>query len=112
MPYNLTMHTVIETPTFQRRATETWTAREYEAFIVYIAENPLTGKLIPGTGGVRKVRWSASGRGKRGGVRIIYFSSHEREVWLLTMYAKNQRETIPAHELRLVREAINGENVN
>jgi hypothetical protein len=75
---------------------------------LYIANNPKAGEVVPGSGGVRKIRWSKTGAGKRGGVRVIYFNSSQKEIWLLTMYVKNERENIPAHELKKIREAING----
>ncbi len=63
-------------------------------------------RLIPGSGGVRKIRWRKDGSGKRGGVRVIYFNNVHKETWLLTMYAKNEHENIPAHELKKIKEAI------
>jgi hypothetical protein len=65
------VRTVAETPIFQRYAAEVWSAAEREQFISYIASNPEAGALIRGSGGCRKVRWGASGRGKSGGARII-----------------------------------------
>ena len=102
------MNTVIETRTFSARAAKAWTPKQYENFILYIANNPKAGEVVPGSGGVRKIRWSKTGAGKRGGVRVIYFNSSQKEIWLLTMYVKNERENIPAQELRKIREAING----
>jgi len=72
--------------------------------------NPESGKVVPGSGGVRKVRWAMSGRGKSGGVRVIYyFKKHDDEIWLLTIYSKNEVENIPAHVLRQIAKEI--ENV-
>ena len=102
------MNTVIETRTFSDRAAKAWTPKQYEDFILYIANNPKAGEVVPGSGGVRKIRWSKTGAGKRGGVRVIYFNSSQDETWLLTMYVKNERENIPAQELKKIREAING----
>jgi hypothetical protein len=102
------MNTVIETNIFRAKVAENWTLEQYEEFVVYIANNPHAGDLVPRSGGVRKIRWSKKGSGKRGGVRIVYFSSVHEETWLLTMYAKNERENIPAHELKKIKEAING----
>jgi hypothetical protein len=64
--------TVAETPLFVRQAAEVWDESEREAFIEFIARNPEDGDLIPETGGVRKIRWSRAGSGKRGGARVIY----------------------------------------
>jgi mRNA-degrading endonuclease RelE of RelBE toxin-antitoxin system len=63
--------------------------------------------VVPGTGGVRKIRWAASGRGKRGGVRIIYYGKiREGVIWMLTIYGKNVADNIPAHILRKIKEEI------
>jgi len=62
---------------------------------------PDAGVIIRGTGGVRKVRWRISGKGKRGGIRIIYYwHVSQDEIWLLTVYGKRERATIPAHILK------------
>lgn len=59
---------------------------------------------------MRKVRWVRGGSGKSGGIRVIYYNQlSDEEIWLLTLYAKNERATIPAHELRLIKEAIERE---
>ncbi|WP_347989667.1 hypothetical protein [Methylomonas sp. AM2-LC] len=65
------MYTIIETAIFEKYAANTWTDSERVAFKFWIADNPLAGDVIPGTGGLRKVRWSAYGKGKRGGARVI-----------------------------------------
>jgi mRNA-degrading endonuclease RelE of RelBE toxin-antitoxin system len=73
-----------------------------------IAANPEAGEIVRGSGGVRKLRWSGSGRGKRGGIRVIYYLRTARgEVWMLTVYAKNEADSIPAHVLRRIKEEIN-----
>ena len=102
------MNTVIETNIFSAKATKVWTPKQYEDFVVYIASTPDAGEVVPGSGGVRKIRWGKEGAGKRGGVRVIYFNSANKETWLLTMYAKSERENISAHELKKIKEAING----
>jgi hypothetical protein len=65
------MQTVAETPTFSRQAEKLFSEDEKHKLINFLAENPLAGDEIPGTGGVRKLRFAASGRGKRGGARVI-----------------------------------------
>jgi hypothetical protein len=104
------MFTVIETPTFESDARSIWSEEERGAFCAWIAANPEAGDVIPGSGGCRKVRWSLSGRGKRGGSRIIYFNQlADGEIWLLVIYSKSVRGNIPAHLLKAVREAIESE---
>jgi len=74
-----------------------------------LIRDPETGDLIPGSGGVRKVRWGVKGRGKRGGIRVIYYArTRQGQIWMLTLYAKNVAETIPAHVLRQIKEEIDG----
>ena len=71
------------------------------------ASNPDAGDVIPGSGGCRKLRWSRAGTGKRGGVRVIYFTRLSvGEIWLLLVYAKAVRDNIPSHLLKAVREEI------
>lgn len=66
--------------------------------------------MIPGSGGVRKLRWRVAGRGKRGGLRVIYFLRlRQDEVWMLTLYAKNVTDSIPATVLKKIKEAIDAE---
>ena len=72
--YHAVMVTVIETPVFKRSADAIWSAEERLIFISWLAENALAGDTIPGTGGLRKVRWSRPGMGKRGGARVIYYN--------------------------------------
>jgi mRNA-degrading endonuclease RelE of RelBE toxin-antitoxin system len=80
---------------------------EYLGLQSYLLLYPEAGKVVPGSGGVRKVRWAISGRGKSGGVRVIYyFKKQEEEIWLLTIYSKNEVENIPAHVLRQIAKEI------
>jgi hypothetical protein len=104
------MYTIIETPTFQDDAKRIWTEEERGAFCAWLAVNPEAGRVIPGSGGCRKVRWSMTGTGKRGGARIIYFNrNHSGEIWLLVIYSKSVTGNIPAHILREIREVIDNE---
>ena len=101
------MYTIIETPTFAADARDLWSEDERGAFCAWIAGNPEAGAVIPGSGGCRKVRWARSGTGKRGGVRVIYFTRLANgEIWLLVMYAKSVRGSIPAHILKSIREEL------
>ena len=97
------MHTVIETPTFQKAAARLWSEEEREAFIDWIAANPFFGDVIPGADGARKIRWARAGCGKSGGARVIYFNLNEDEiVLLLTVYAKAERTNMNPAEISKV----------
>lgn len=101
------MYTIIETPTFSADAKGLWSEEDRGAFCAWLAAHPESGEVIPGSGGCRKVRWRRQGAGKRGGVRVIYFTNLKRgELWLLVIYAKSIRGNIPAHMLKSIREAI------
>ena len=94
------MRTVIETANFQKQADKIWSESERLAFIDWIAVNPLAGDVIPGADGARKVRWSIAGKGKRGGVRVIYFNVAEQGVVILVMiYQKNDKANIKPNEI-------------
>ena len=104
------MLTIIETPTFASDADKLWTAEERGAFCAWLAANPEAGDVIPGSGGCRKVRWYLTGSGKRGGVRVIYFTRlAEGEIWLLVIYSKAVKDSIPGHILKKIREVIENE---
>jgi hypothetical protein len=96
--------TIAETALFVRQAGEVWSNTEREEFVSYIAANPKAGDIIPETGGVRKVRWSTKGSGKRGGARVVYFYADPcRPLYLLMIYAKARKEDLSAEEKRTVR---------
>ncbi len=104
------MYTIVETPTFAEDARKIWTEQERGAFCAWLAANPEVGDVISGSGGCRKVRWSITGSGKRGGARIIYFNRLANgEIWLLVIYTKSVMGNIPAHILKSIREAIEHE---
>jgi hypothetical protein len=103
------MLTVSETAIFQKYATAVWSDVERTEFIIWIAANPQSGDVVPGTNGCRKVRWGRSGVGKRGGARVIYFNGTDGRVWLLIVYAKANFDQLPAEFLaKLKDEVING----
>jgi len=95
------MRTVIETPTFQKQAEKIWSEDERLAFIDWIASNPLAGDVIPGAEGARKVRWFIAGKGKRGGVRVIYFNLTEQgTIVLITLYQKADQADIRPSDIQ------------
>jgi len=84
--------TVAELPEYQRRAGKLLSESERDDIVNYLAAFPGEGDLIRSTGGVRKLRWQRGGRGKSGGVRVIYyFHSARIPLYLLTVFAKNER---------------------
>lgn len=84
--------TVIETPEFLAATRKLMDDEERSLLAAYLAHHPTAGDLVPGTGGVRKLRWALAGRGKSGGARIIYFFHSARiPLFALTAYAKNER---------------------
>jgi hypothetical protein len=86
---------VVETPEFLAAARRIMDEEERGLLVDYLARNPAAGDLVPGTGGVRKLRWALEGRGKRGGARVIfYYHSDAMPIFALTAYAKNERADI------------------
>lgn len=103
------MFTFIETKLFTRLVDSYLSEEEFAGLQAFLMISPEAGDLIPGSGGVRKLRWRVAGRGKRGGIRVIYYlRSRQGEIWLLTLYAKNVAENIPAHLLKKIKEEIDG----
>jgi hypothetical protein len=101
------MYTIVETPTFVADAEKLWTETERLEFFVWLAGNPEAGDVVPDSGGCRKVRWSRAGTGKRGGVRVIYFTRLQSgQIWLLLVYAKSLRDNIPGPILKEIRKEI------
>jgi hypothetical protein len=101
------MYTIVETPTFKADADAIWDEDERAQFCTWLAENPLAGDVIPGSGGCRKIRWARAGMGKRGGARIIYFNRLANgEIWLLVIYTKAVQENIPARILKSIKQEI------
>ena len=97
------MQTVAETPTFSRRADKLFSEDEKRELIDFLAEHPLAGDEIPGTGGVQKLRFAAFGRGKRGGARVIYYYLDEAmPVYALLAYAKTAKTDMTPDERRTV----------
>jgi hypothetical protein len=97
--------TLAETPLFIQQAAQLWSDAEREEFVTFIACNPTAGNIIRGTGGVRKVRWSGSSSGKRGGVRVIYYYQRsDRPLYLLMVYAKARQESLTPEQKRAIRK--------
>ena len=109
MPYNTGVYTFVETKLFTRLIDDYLSDDEFAALQLSLAVNPEAGDVIKGTGGVRKLRWAGSGRGKRGGLRVIYYLRLQNgQIWLLTVYAKNVRDDIPTSVLKKIKEELDG----
>ena len=97
----------IETSIFTKIVGRYLTEKEFWRLQNYLLQMPEAGKMIRETGGVRKLRWAVSGKGKSGGLRIIhYWKKRNEEIWLLTLYSKGEQETIPNHILRQIAAEI------
>ena len=101
------MVTFAETPLFTRLVAGYLSDEAYGELQSHLANHPHAEAMIPGSRGVRKLRWALPERGKRGGIRVIYFLRPERGViWMLTLYPKDVADNIPAHVLKQIREEI------
>ncbi|SEH08495.1 Toxin HigB-2 [Candidatus Venteria ishoeyi] len=109
LPYNFLM-IFIETSIFTKLLSGYFSDEEYRCLQSYLLQKPDAGDIVRGTGGVRKVRWAQAGKGKSGGVRVIYYwKKNAHEIWLLTLYSKSERATLPSHVLKQIAEAIEHE---
>ena len=97
----------IETPTFTRLIGGLMNDDEYAKLQFALALRPDWGKVIPSSGGLRKLRWAGSGRGKRGGLRIIYYGqTAQDQIWLLVAYPKSERDDLSHHEIKQLKRLI------
>jgi mRNA-degrading endonuclease RelE of RelBE toxin-antitoxin system len=98
---------IVETAVLTRQVTALLDEESYRSLQLEIAASPSTGALIRGAGGLRKIRWEGSGRGKRGGVRLIYYWSPGREVILmLLIYSKSEREDLTRDQLKVLARVV------
>jgi hypothetical protein len=99
-----------ETPLFTRRVSELLNDDAYALLQAALIVNPAVGAAIPGTGGIRKVRWAASGRGKRGGAQVIYFAALGYETLLmLYIYAGGEQDDLTEAQKKALRDVVRAE---
>ena len=105
------MLSFIETKLFSRLAQDLLPDDELAKLRSFLMDNPEAGDVVRGSGGVRKLRWGTRGRGKRGGLRVIYYAKTAQGlIYMLTIYPKSETENIPAHVLRqILKEVENAE---
>jgi hypothetical protein len=97
----------IETPVFTRTIRRVMSAEEYRQLQSALLVRPEIGEIIPGSGGLRKLRWRISGRGKRGGARVIYYwAVAPNEIYMLLAYVKAQQEKLTQDQLRVLRQIV------
>ena len=101
---------IIETSVFSRQVQDLLSDEEYKRLQSKLITRPDEGVIIPGSGGIRKVRWGYQGRGKRGGVRVIYYwiIADERLLMLL-IYPKNVQDNLSPAQLKTLRQVVERE---
>jgi len=102
----------IEAPAFTRYLSEYLTDDEYLRLQILLNIDPERGDLMPGTGGFRKLRWTdpKRGKGRRGGLRIIYyFFASDQQMWLMTLYDKDEAADLTPKEKKILKGAIEAE---
>lgn len=101
---------IIETSIFTRQVQQLLTDEEYRLLQIAIIQHPESGDIIPGSGGLRKKRWSLGGKGKRSGTRTIYYWAVARDlVLMLLIYSKNEKDDLTADQLKVLRRIIEEE---
>jgi hypothetical protein len=97
----------VETHVFTKRITSYMGDEEYGRLQGFLADRPDAGRIIRGSGGIRKVRWAGSGRGKRGGLRVIYYWWIAKDrISMLLVYAKNEQDDLTADQLKQLRSQL------
>jgi mRNA-degrading endonuclease RelE of RelBE toxin-antitoxin system len=100
----------IETSVFTRRITDAVTDDDYRLLQEALLRRPAQGDLIEGTGGLRKLRWNEKGRGKRGGLRLIYYWHVDRQIFLmLFLYRKSEQKDLTADQKRMLAKVVEQE---
>lgn len=99
--------TFVETSIFTKNLAKYLQDEEYWRLQIYLMNQPDTGDIIQGTGGLRKLRWLAKGKGKRGGVRIIYYwKTHVHKVYLMSIYAKNEVTNLSTKDKKILKQML------
>lgn len=98
---------IIETPIFTRKIKGILSDDEYRRLQWELAVNPEAGALIPGCQGLRKLRWAISGKGKRGGLRVIYYwYTHDEKIYMLLPYKKSEQQDLTRKQLKILMEFV------
>lgn len=106
------MRMFIELTTFSKYREDYFTDDQFAELQRALDADPAAGDVVPGTGGVRKLRWGRSGMGKRGGLRVLYYVQDQAgRIWLLTVYSKSARENISSSTLNTLREIVDATEI-
>ncbi len=98
---------IIETKTFTKRINRLMDEDVYRAFQNVLIKAPDTGKIIQGSGGIRKIRWKGSGRGKRGGSRLIYYwATNKKQIYMLFIFEKNECSDLTKDQLSALKKVV------
>lgn len=98
---------IIETSIFTKLINHLMAEDDYHEFQIMLIDQPDAGKIISGSGGIRKIRWSGSGRGKRGGTRLIYYwATNLDQIYMLFAYAKNERDDLTKDQLKTLLKMV------
>ena len=101
------MFVFVESSSFEKTRPAYLDDEEYSSLQQYMIQNPEVGDVVPGSGGVRKLRWQRAGMGKRGGLRVIYYVRYApNEFWMLTLYTKSKFDNVPSHILKQLLEVF------
>jgi hypothetical protein len=102
----------VEAPAFTRYVSEYLSEEGYRELQADLSENPEAGDVMPGTGGFRKMRWADTrrGKGRRGGLRIIYYHfPSDHQIWLMTLYGKNEASDLTGQQKKALKVSIEKE---
>jgi len=100
----------VETPVFTREIEKLLSDEEYRLLQLALVFRPEQGSVIPGTGGLRKLRWKQRGGGKRGGLRVVYYwQKDEMAIYMLLIYRKSQQEDLTSDQIKLLKRLVREE---
>ena len=101
---------IIETPTFTNIISKLMDDESYRKLQNQLIADPKAGKIIQGSGGIRKVRWGGCGKGKRGGLRLIYYwATNKNQIYMLYGYAKNECSDLTKEQLLVLKKLVGQE---
>lgn len=101
---------IVETAIFTRQVLELLPDEEYRKLQVVLANRPNAGEVVKGSGGIRKMRWSITGHGKRGGVRVLYYwAVAQEQLLMLFIYSKSERDDLTPDQLKVLRRIVEDE---